>query len=318
MNAFICPKPNRRLSVGSNGPRPRRLAAWRWLLAAALLLVGAAGRGTPAEFAPAPEPKIVVVDADGKGDFTSVGKALQDAKDGTTVRIKPGHYKEDALAIGHNITMEADGPPGSVVIEMSADAASGIRSTAENAVFRKIAVRAPAGSALLIEKGGAEVEDCRFSAAFTHKDGSAVVSVTTSGKVHFVRTRVNGNPDGCGFQIAGKSEVTLEDCDVFNNASHNLSAGEQAHVTLKDCRILAALLDGVHANGSTKVVAENCEFIANGRNGFRNEEQSRAELHRCLAHRNLGNGISLGGSGGGVMDGCTITGNGGNGATIGK
>ena len=153
------------------------------------ILLGAAGHGPAAEFAPPPEMNIVVVDADGKGDYTSIGKALSDAKDGTTLSIKPGRYKEDALAVGHDVTIEADGPPGSVVIEMSAGAAVGIRSTAGHAVFRKLNVRGRAAARYSVEKGGAVVEDCRFTAEFPHQDGSAPVSVTTDGKVDFVRTR---------------------------------------------------------------------------------------------------------------------------------
>jgi hypothetical protein len=63
----------------------------------AIVLLGTVlfGPSLQAEESPVPPPKTIIVALDGSGDFTSIQEAVDSAKKGDTVFIKPGSYAQD-------------------------------------------------------------------------------------------------------------------------------------------------------------------------------------------------------------------------------
>ena len=90
--------------------------------AIALLAFGVNGPLTsdtrPDEPAAAPGPKVIVLSPDGTGDAVSLSAAVDRARDGDIIRLRPGTYI-DSVLVDKDITIEGAGPRGGVVVVAS-------------------------------------------------------------------------------------------------------------------------------------------------------------------------------------------------------
>ncbi|MFV2063827.1 MAG: pectinesterase family protein, partial [Chloroflexota bacterium] len=57
-----------------------------------------------------------IVAADGSGDFSTIGEAVDAAAEGDTILVKPGTYTE-AIVIDKDITISGDGPREDIIVE---------------------------------------------------------------------------------------------------------------------------------------------------------------------------------------------------------
>ena len=103
---------NNRLAVGS--PTARVAAIMAATLLAAMMIIGAGIAGAQL-FAASGH---LVVDADGGGDFTTIGAAVDAADDGDEILVRPGTYAE-AITIEKDITVRGDGAVDDVVVELA-------------------------------------------------------------------------------------------------------------------------------------------------------------------------------------------------------
>ncbi len=77
--------------------------------------VATASPETTVSPAPSPAGSSIVVAQDGSGDAATLAEALGLAKDGDTIRIRPGTYV-GGVTVTEDLTIAGDGPPGEVVV----------------------------------------------------------------------------------------------------------------------------------------------------------------------------------------------------------
>jgi predicted Ser/Thr protein kinase len=310
----------RRLVLGLTGLSAALLLGVGALLAAAVYRLRTAEggpvfapEGPDAEgvvSAPRSDPKVLTVAADGTGQYTSLRKALMDARDGMTVRVKPGTYKEEPMVLHASVEVVGSGPAGGVVIETSRGEVPGLHLVAGRVVLRNLIVRAQSERTLLVAKGGARVEGCSFTSLNADRGDWPTVAVESPGPVHLLRSKVHGNPGGCGLALIGdKSRVTLEDCDVADNNYQGVWVGSGAQVTARKCRIHDQKRNGVFVDEHGRITLEDCEIVGNGWNGVECVDDAIAVVRGGAVNRNLDHGLSAGGRASITADGCALRGN---------
>jgi len=178
--------------------------------------------------APAMGDKVITVEKDGTGDFTSIAEALEHLKgSGTSIIVGPGVYTE-MLEIYRSVTIVSSDGPETTILDGEGS-------------HRILVVPPPPGFT-----GNRPLPVCRVE-GFTFRNGysdmGAAVRIGYGGVVtiHSCIFRNNHSTwDGGGFIVddAGSSLV-IEDCDFIENFAHKNGPGGvalfDAHVDVNRC-----------------------------------------------------------------------------------
>src|SRR5262249_2578910 len=70
--------------------------------------------------------QVLVVDAGGQGGARTLAEALKKAKDGSEIRLRPGHYLE-CIVLGRSLKLTGDGPRDRIIVESPHGPCLGVR-----------------------------------------------------------------------------------------------------------------------------------------------------------------------------------------------
>lgn len=224
------------------------------LLGVFLVGVGAIGAEEPV----AAGPKTIIVALDGTGDFTSIQEAVDSAKKGDTVFVKPGTYSQD-LTIHSKDNIKLVGAGVDQVTMLGREEVVGVLHVgkwpygATNIEISGLTINEHGGHALGIFNGkgitlrdlhvkgmlfGQQVQDVRIEDCVIGGSETTGVQFADSQAV-LVRNFIHDNDHGVN--VAGKSEVRLE---------HNI--------------ITRSLFEAVVVNDRAKAVLVSNTLVKNG------------------------------------------------------
>lgn len=250
------------------------------------------------------EVATLVVSQLGRGQFTSIGRALQAARPGDRILVGPGRYLE-GLLIDRPVEIVGDGARGEVVIE-SADADC-VTLLCDYAVVRHLTLRGRGGaknqqcSAIDVARGRLVVEDCDITS-----EGLAGIAIHGA-KTHPVvrRCRIHDGAQA-GVMVYDGAEATIEDCELAGNAAGLVVTGG-AQPVLRGCRIHGGKT-GVYAYGGGAGLIEDCTIFGHSAAEVQIRQGANPLLRRCKIRDGQAFGVYVYEEGLGRLEECDIFG----------
>ncbi|HEV2859939.1 MAG TPA: right-handed parallel beta-helix repeat-containing protein [Pyrinomonadaceae bacterium] len=248
---------------------------------------------------------VVVVAADGSGDYTSLAAALKAIAPHGRVVVRPGSY-EESIVVDAPVEIVGEGPRDAVVI-VGADA-SCLRMEAGRARVAGLTLRGEArGDAAFfaVEVAGGELvlEDCditstTLSCVGVHGESAAPV---------IRRCRVRDGADS-GLYFFDGARGSVEDCEVFNNANVGLAVTGGADPSIIRCRIHDGVSAGVAVWQGGLGLLEGCEIYGNRMAGLGVSEGGRPTVRACLIREGGNTGVFIHHGGEATLEDCELFG----------
>jgi parallel beta-helix repeat protein len=221
---------------------------------------GEAG-GKEAGPAPKTEPPNRVVDPLHRGDHVSITQAIEAAKPGDRILIRPGLYGE-GLVIDKPLELIGDGAPGEVVVQ-----ATGMNVILFQTTMGRVAnltLRQQGGGNWFdvdIAQGRLELEDCDITS-----QSLACVAIHAGADPRLRRNRIHdGKEDGVLVYENGRG--TLEDNEILANALVGVEIRTGGDPTLRRNRIHDSKHAGVLVWENGRGMLEDNEVFANAYSG---------------------------------------------------
>lgn len=251
---------------------------------------------------------VIVVSAEGSGDYASVTAALNAASSGARLLVRRGVYRE-SVVINKQIEIVGDGARQDIIIE-SADASCMLMQTNE-AQVRGLTLRGLAGTdktnagffAVDIPQGRLTIENCDITSASLSCVG--IHNELTDPIIR--RCSIHAGADS-GVYIFNAAGGTMEECDIYDNRNVGVAVTEGAKPDIRRCRIH----DGKHAgivfwNGGAGSV-EECEIFGNAKADVGINDEGNPVFRHCRIYGGNDLGVFVHDNGRGTLENCDIYG----------
>lgn len=248
-------------------------------------------------------PKTLIVDCAGNGAFATVSEAVQQARPGSTIVVRPGVYQE-ALVLDKDLQIQGEGAREGIVLTGSEAAPVLVQSGTVGIKGLTIQFE-PSSSdmrhpALWVEGGSLALEGCRVrssswasmavsnSAAFSRiedcefpRSGGSGLYVYGGARAEVVSSALSESTLA-GVEVTGSSAVTFGDCTLTDGKEGGVYVhGEGATATLEDCRVLGNRFSGIEAKEQGRVVVLRTKVQGNGEHAVYVHERGSAEVREC-------------------------------------
>jgi Holliday junction resolvasome RuvABC ATP-dependent DNA helicase subunit len=289
---------------------------------------------------------VVLVSQSPGNRYRTIGDALADAAEGTTILVAPGRYTEN-LTVSRAVTIAAENGPGTV--QVVAVTGTAVVSDAASAALSGLTVHsADADSpAVLVVRGQLELTECDLGAAswvtvFVRDRGSVLMReceirnsvgagvVTTSaaggvldscclrdlgtsgivvaddGALQVRFCSIDG-AGGNGICLNGHGRLTVEDTVVSGAEKPAVAVEQQATMEASRLRVTEAGAIGFYLATSERVVLEGCSVEGAGAEGVFVAEGCAPVLRGCSVAGARSSGLHLAGRAAGTVSGCTVS-----------
>jgi parallel beta-helix repeat protein len=265
---------------------------------------------------PTPQPPVMqgdlMVSASARGErqneFRTINDALQAAKDGATVVVQPGVYRE-SLVLSRPVTLKAaDSDSGEVVIESIEGTCVKMQTT--QAALKGIKIRSAAaasgktGFGVDCPGGTLTLESCDI----TSDTLGCVIVYNAGAKVLATNCRIHDGHEG-GIFAYDNAESTYENCEISGCTLGNVETKTGAHPVFRNCRIHSGKQGGVYIHDNGAGLFENCEVRANALAGVEISLGGTPEFRDCRISDGSTSGIYVHDKGAGLFQDCDIFGN---------
>ncbi|MFJ3216374.1 right-handed parallel beta-helix repeat-containing protein [Kitasatospora sp. NPDC086801] len=234
-----------------------------------------------------------------RGSYRTIGEALQAARSGAVISVRPGRYEEN-LVLTKVVTITAEDVRGSVRI--SPRRGSVVQVLAEAVQLTGLVIQGQDDDlpAVDVPRGQLALQDCEVI-------GNAWTAVLTrqQGELAMRGCRVV-NTAGAGLVETSTGASVIEDSVIEHLGTSALVIGERANPTVRRCVLRDARGNGICANGEARGVIEDCEISATDKPAVALEEQSTTRLLRTEV-RDSAVGVFLGSTARVVLEECTVT-----------
>lgn len=251
---------------------------------------------------------VIVVSAEGGGDYASITEALNAAAMGARLLVRRGVYRE-SVVINKQIEIIGEGARQDIIIE-SADASCVLMRTNE-ALVRGLTLHELAGMdktnagffAVDIPQGRLTLEECDITSASLSCIG--VHNELTDPIIR--RCSIHAGSDS-GVYIFNAAGGTVEECDIYDNRNVGVAVTERAKPDIRRCRIH----DGKHAgivfwNGGAGSV-EECEIFGNAKADVGINDEGNPVFRHCRIYGGNDLGVFVHDNGRGTLENCDIYG----------
>lgn len=219
------------------------------------------------------DPRRLIIDAAGGGDFRAIGPAIKVARPLDTIVVRPGTYRETVM-IDRDVQVIGEGGRENVVIEGSYGSHV-ITITKGSATLKGLTIR-------LVGSGDTSV------------DYSALrVSATTH----------------VAYNEARRTLPMIEDCDVMSQSGTAVSVfGEDSNPTFRNCLIHDSQFQGILVDEHGAGLIETCQISRNRVFGVVIRPGAQLVMRNCVFTGNEIGGIMVWAKGYGTFTNCRIIG----------
>ncbi|MFJ9693881.1 right-handed parallel beta-helix repeat-containing protein [Kitasatospora sp. NPDC101183] len=233
------------------------------------------------------------------GSYRTIGEAVQAARSGAVIAVRPGKYEEN-LVLTKVVSITAEEARGSVRI--SPRRGSVVQVLAEAVQLTGLVLQGQDEDlpAVDVPRGQLALQDCEVV-------GNSWTAVLTrqQGELAMRGCRVV-NTAGAGLVETSSGNSVIEDSVVEHLGTSALVIGERANPTVRRTVLRDARGNGVCANGESRGVVEDCEIFATDKPAVAIEEQSTTRLLRTEI-RDAALGVFVGTTAQALLEDCTVT-----------
>jgi SpoVK/Ycf46/Vps4 family AAA+-type ATPase/nitrous oxidase accessory protein NosD len=234
------------------------------------------------------------------GSYRTIGEALQAARNGAVISVRPGRYEEN-LVITKVVTITAEDVRGSVRISPKRGAVLQVVAEAVQLTGLVLHGQDDELPTVDVPRGQLALQDCEvignsWTAVLTRQQGSLAMR----------GCRVV-NSAGAGLVETSSGTSVIEDSVIEHLGTSALVIGERANPTVRRCVLRDARGNGVCANGESRGVIEDCEISATDKPAVALEENSTTRLLRTEI-RDSALGVYISSAAQVVLEECTVTG----------
>jgi parallel beta-helix repeat protein len=199
----------------------------------------------------------LIVAQQGQGDYSTIGEAIQHAKAGTRIFVRPGLY-EESLVIDTPLEIIGDGPLADIIIEcedsncllMQTDRAL-VRNLTFSEIGRHYAVNIPQGQLLL--------EDCDLTANSNY----TVVAISGATANPIIRRCLIHDGKWNGIWVSNSARGTVEDCEIYDNGTSGVGIGQGANLIIRRCQINWNGTQAIAVYNKGAATVEDCDLTEN-------------------------------------------------------
>ncbi|MFJ9443420.1 right-handed parallel beta-helix repeat-containing protein [Kitasatospora sp. NPDC101235] len=233
------------------------------------------------------------------GSYRTIGEALQAARSGAVISVRPGRYDEN-LVLTKVVSITAEDVRGSVRISPRRGSVVQVLTEAVQLTGLVLQGQDDDLPAVDVPRGQLAMQDCEVI-------GSAWTAVLTrqQGELAMRGSRVT-NPAGAGLVETSTGTSVIEDSVIEHLGTSAVVIGERANPTVRRCVLRDARGNGLCANGESRGVVEDCEISATDKPAVALEEQSSTRLLRTEI-RDSALGVFVGSTARVVLEDCTVT-----------
>ncbi len=252
----------------------------------------------------------------GRGDYTTISEAIQNAPVGTRILVQPGIYHE-GIIIDKPLEIIGDGATADIVIE-STELACILMKT-DYAIVRGLTLRCRAAlkgnkyNAVDIPQGQLILEDCDITS--DSQQCIRIQGVTANPTIR--RCKIHDGKSA-GVLIVRNGQGIVEDCDIFSNTGAGVAIVQGSNPTIRRCRIYDGNNCGVFVWENGQGIVENCDIFGNAYSGVVIKKRSNPAIRQCKIHDGKEGGVVVLDNGQGTVEDCDIFGNTGVGVQISK
>ncbi|WP_034087230.1 right-handed parallel beta-helix repeat-containing protein [Streptacidiphilus albus] len=234
------------------------------------------------------------------GSYRTIGEALQAARSGAVISVRPGRY-EESLVITKMVTITAEEARGSVRISPRSGAVVQVVSEAVQLTGLILHGQDSDLPAVDVPRGQAALQDCEvvgnsWTAVLTRQQGSLAMR----------GCRVV-NSAGAGIVETSTGSSVIEDSVIEHLGTSAVVIGEEANPVVRRCVLRDARGNGVCANGRARGSVEDCEISGTDKPGIALEENSSTRLLRTTV-RDVPVGVYISSGARVTLEDCTVTG----------
>lgn len=289
--------------VGAISPTPTREqpAVQRFIAAA----------DAEAEIVPRTPPKKsrytaeLVVDVRGRGDYTRISDALEDAPAGARIVVKPGTYLE-SLKLTKTVTLEGEGGRDRVIVQ--SDSAECLFMDTDEAWVLGIGFRCVVRAknvkcyGIDIPKGRLTLSECSVTSDFY----ASIAIHNPTAKPYIVDCLIHDG-ENCGIYTYDNGTGMIEDCQIYGNTVAGIFIAAGSNLTIRHCALRDGDVGILLLEKATGVI-EDCQIYGNKSEGIEIATDSSLTVRSCNLHNNQ-TGVSLKENGIALIEDCQIYGN---------
>lgn len=245
---------------------------------------------------PRTTPPVHVVDLQ-KGPFRSIAQAIEHAKPGDRVVIRPGLYRE-GIVLNKPLEVIGDGDTAAIIIEASGQDALLFNTTLGRVANLTLKQVGGTGEwyGVDIGQGSLVLEDCIISS-----QSLSGVGIHGSADPRLRRNKISGCAQS-GVFVYGKALGTLEENEISENTSIGVYIAEGANPTVRRNLIRANKQYGVCITSKSLGLIEENEIADNSLSGILVAEAARPNVRCNRVHSNVQTGILVSKSAKGVYE----------------
>ncbi|MFE4973702.1 right-handed parallel beta-helix repeat-containing protein [Kitasatospora sp. NPDC056651] len=243
------------------------------------------------------------------GTYRTIGEALEAARSGAVISVRPGRYEEN-LVITKMVTIAAEDVRGTVKITPRRGCVVQVVAEAVQLTGLVLHGQDEELPAVDVPRGQAALQDCEvvgnsWTAVLTRQQGALAMR----------GCRVV-NSAGAGIVETSTGASVLEDCVIEHLGTSALVIGESANPVVRNCVMRDARGNGVCANGEAQGTIEGCEISTTDKPAIALEEHSTTRVLRT-AVRDTPVGVYVSSASRVLLEDCTFTATTGHGIVLG-
>ena len=260
--------------------------------------------GAPRQDTARTEPPTHVVDAYLRGNFATVGEAIQAAKPGDRILVRPGLYQE-SLVVDKPLEIIGDGLVEDIEIRGHDEHVLEFRASigrVANLTLRQAEAEV-ASRGVYIHQGRLDLEGCDISSR-----GGSCVYIVNGADPRVRRNKIHASKYS-GVFIFNGGLGTLEDNEITGHGLSGVEISEGGNPVLRRNQIHDNRDSGVFVHDNGLGTLEDNDISRNGEFGVEIEDGSSLVLRRNQIHDNESTGVLLHDNGLGTLEDNDITGN---------
>ncbi|MER6396565.1 right-handed parallel beta-helix repeat-containing protein [Kitasatospora sp. NPDC001603] len=242
------------------------------------------------------------------GGYRTIGAALEAARSGAVISVRPGRYEEN-LVITKMVTITAEEARGSVRISPRRGAVVQVVAEAVQLTGLVLQGQDEELPTVDVPRGQAALQDCEVAG-----NSWTAVLARQQGSLAMRGCRVV-NPAGAGIVETSTGTSVIEDCVIEHLGSSAVVIGERANPVVRGCVMRDARGNGVCVNGEGRGSIEDCEISATDKPGIALEENSSTRVLRTTV-LDTSIGVYVSSAAQVVLEDCTVSSTRGHGVVL--